>query len=94
MNIQLESIFVDLEFADGGYSLVIYNTNPDVDDNTQRHISEMITTLEFDSEKAMLDAVRIALAGKVYNEFACKYFSFSTVYKDLTGIAKATEITM
>jgi hypothetical protein len=94
MNILLESIFVDLEFADGGYSLVIYNTNPDIDDNTQRHISEMITTLEFDSEKAMLDAVRIALAGKVYNEFACKYFSFSTVYKDLSGIAKASEITM
>jgi hypothetical protein len=42
----------------------------------------------------MLDAVRIALAGKVYNEFACKYFSFSTVYKDLTGISKATEITI
>jgi hypothetical protein len=94
MNIQLESIFVDLEFADGGYSLVIYNTNPEADDNSQRHISEMITGLEFDSEKAMLDAVRSALAGKVYNEFACKYFSFSTVYKDLTGIPKATEITM
>jgi hypothetical protein len=94
MNIQLESIFLDLEFADGGYSLVIFNTNPDVDDNTQRHISEMITTLEFDSEKAMLDAVRIALAGKVYNEFSCKYYSFSTVYKDLNGISNITEITM
>ena len=94
MNILLESIFVDLEFADGGYSLVIYNLNPDADDNSQRHISEMITTLGFDTEKAMLDAVRIALAGKVYNEFACKYFSFSTVYKDLNGISNITEITM
>jgi hypothetical protein len=90
----LESIFVDLEFADGGYALAIYHANPDADDNTQRHISEIITTLEFDTEKAMLDAVRIALAGKVYNEFACKYFSFSTVYKDQTSISKASEIMM
>jgi hypothetical protein len=94
MNIQLNSIFVDLEFADGGYALAIYRANPDADDNTQRHISEVISNLEFDSEKAMLDAVRIALAGKVYDEFACKYFSFSTVYSDLTGVEKASEIMM
>lgn len=92
--LELQSVFVDLEFADGGYALVIYNSNPDSDDNTQRNINELTQDLNFESEGSMLNSIRLALAGKVYNEFACKYFTFSTVYKDLSGIAKATEIMM
>jgi hypothetical protein len=89
---QLQSVFVDLEFADGGYSLVSYTINPDPDDNTQFNIQKLMDNLSFQSESDMLNSVRNSLKNLVHAEFGCKWFSFSTVHADLSGQLQASEI--